>query len=204
MNTCCLTLLGSAFYFHNSTHVAGTTVGLTYGVSECSLTDNNCELCAVKVLPASGSGTKSITIAGIEHVVTNCGTGNKCVANMSLGGGFSQSINTAVADAVNAGVTMVVAAGNENANACGKSPASEPLAITVGSTTSSDARSGFSNYGSCVDVWAPGSGITSAWSTGDTVINTISGTSMASPRKFTFCFVYPVLFCLPVEYLNMH
>ena len=171
--------------FHNSTHVAGTTVGRNYGVSECSLTGNNCELCAVKVLGATGGGSWSGIIAGIEHVVTNCGSGNKCVANMSLGGGASQSVNAAVADAVNAGVTMVVSAGNENTNACNSSPASEPLAITVGSTTSSDARSGFSNYGSCVDVWAPGSGITSAWKDTDTDLNTISGTSMASPRKFT-------------------
>ena len=184
----CLALLLLCLY-NNSTHVAGTTVGLTYGVSECSLTGNNCELCAVKVLGAGGSGTWTGILDGIEHVVTNCGAGNKCVANMSLGGGFSQSINTAVADAVNAGVTMVVAAGNENEDACFKSPASEPLAITVGSTTSSDARSGFSNYGSCVDVWAPGSGITSACSTGDTAACIKSGTSMARPRKFTFCFV---------------
>ena len=189
MNMCRLTLLGSAFYFHNSTHVAGTTVGLTYGVSECSLTGNNCELCAVKVLTASGGGYTSGTIAGIEHVVTTCGTGNKCVANMSLGGGFSQTENMAVADAVDAGVTIVVAAGNGNTDACTKSPASEPKAITVGSTTSSDVRSGFSNYGSCVDVWAPGSSITSACYTGDTATCIKSGTSMASPRKFTFCFV---------------
>ena len=100
---------------------------------------------------------------------------------MSLGGGVSAALNTAVANAVAAGVTMVVAAGNANADACLASPASEPSAITVGSTTNNDARSSFSSFGSCVDVYAPGSSITSAWNNGGT--NTISGTSMASPRK---------------------
>ena len=128
--------------------------------------------------------------------------GNKCVANMSLGGRFSQTQNMAVADAVDAGVKIVVAAGNENTDACTVSPASEPKAITVGSTTSSDARSGFSNYGSCVDVWAPGLSITSACYTSDTVTCIKSGTSMASPRKFTFCFVSScVLICICLSIL---
>ena len=167
------------------THVAGTTVGSTYGVSYCSLlpTGNNCELCAVKVLNKRGSSSGSSVTVGIDHVVGDCAAGEKCVGNMSLGGGLSSFLNQAVADAVNAGVTMVVAAGNENGNACNASPASEPLAITVGSTTSSDARSGFSNYGSCVDVWAPGSDITSAMRGTDSNTATWSGTSMASPRK---------------------
>ena len=111
----------------------------------------------------------------------------KCVANMSLGGGYSSLQNQAVANAVNKGVVMVVAAGNDNKDACNYSPASEPLAITVGSTDSNDARSSFSNWGVCVDVFAPGSFITSSWSTGTTDTHTISGTSMATPRKFSSC-----------------
>ena len=104
------------------------------------------------------------------------------VANMSLGGGFSSSVNAAVAGAVTKGVTMAVAAGNDGLNACNYSPASEPSAITVGATTSTDARASYSNTGSCVDIFAPGSSITSAWNTGSTAVNTISGTSMATPH----------------------
>lgn len=102
---------------------------------------------------------------------------------MSLGGGFSAALNQALANAVDSGVTFAVAAGNDNANACNYSPASEPKAITVGSTTINDARSSFSNFGSCLDVFAPGSDITAAWIGSTTDIITISGTSMASPRK---------------------
>jgi subtilisin family serine protease len=168
-------------YHSYSTHVAGTTCGATYGVSA------NCKLCAVKVLSNAGSGTNDGVIAGIDYVANICSStpGMKCVANMSLGGGYSPSLNQAVANAVNKGVVMVVAAGNESQDACFVSPASEPLAITVGSTTSTDDQSSFSNWGSCVDVYAPGSGITSSWSTSTTATNTISGTSMASPRKFS-------------------
>jgi subtilisin family serine protease len=101
---------------------------------------------------------------------------------MSLGGGRSSALDIAVQSAVADGVVFVVAAGNSTANACQSSPAGEPLAITVGATTSADARSSFSNYGSCVDVFAPGSSITSAWYTSTTASNTISGTSMASPH----------------------
>jgi subtilisin family serine protease len=101
---------------------------------------------------------------------------------MSLGGGKSSAVNTAVAGAVARGVTMVVAAGNSNANACNYSPASEPSAITVGATTNTDARASYSNYGNCVDLFAPGSSITSSWNTSSTAVNTISGTSMASPH----------------------
>jgi serine protease len=101
---------------------------------------------------------------------------------MSLGGGASTAVDDAIARMTTAGITVAVAAGNDNANACNYSPARASSAITVGSTTSSDARSSFSNYGSCVDIFAPGSSITSAWSTGDTATNSISGTSMASPH----------------------
>ena len=105
---------------------------------------------------------------------------------MSLGGGASATLNAAAASAVAAGVVVVVAAGNDNANACNYSPASEPTVITVGSTTSQDAESSFSNHGTCVNVFAPGSDILSAWSNSNTASNTISGTSMASPRTFRF------------------
>jgi subtilisin family serine protease len=101
---------------------------------------------------------------------------------MSLGGSFSSALNTAVTNSIAAGVTYALAAGNSNANACNYSPSSTPNAITVGATTSTDAKSSFSNYGSCVDINAPGSSITSAWNTGDDATNTISGTSMASPH----------------------
>lgn len=115
--------------------------------------------------------------------MNNCPEGRACVANMSLGGGFSSSLNLAVNNAVAAGITMVVAAGNDSTDACTKSPASAASAITVGSTTSTDVASSFSNYGSCVDVWGPGSSITSAWIGSNTATKSISGTSMASPRK---------------------
>jgi subtilisin family serine protease len=142
-------------------------------------------------LNSSGSGTASGIISGVDHVVKKClELGGLCVANMSLG--FSavvKTINAAVANAVSKGVVMVVAAGNSNKDACFFSPASATSAITVGSTdnTDTDARSSFSNYGNCVDVYAPGSRITSAWKGGTAAINTISGTSMASPRKSQYC-----------------
>ena len=154
--------------------VAGTVGGSTYGVAK------NVDLVAVKVLTCAGSGSNSGVIDGVNWVVDNCS--GECVANMSLGGSFSSALNSAIANAVDAGITFVVAAGNENTDACTKSPASEPKAITVGSTTSTDARSSFSNYGSCVDIFAPGSDITAAWIGSNTETATISGTSMASPH----------------------
>ena len=134
----------------------------------------------VRVLNCSGSGSWSQIIAGIDWVRAN--HIKPAVANMSLGGGANSSVDTAVNNLINAGVTVVVAAGNSNANACNYSPARVSAAITVGSTTSSDGRSSFSNYGSCLDIFAPGSSITSAWYTSNTATNTISGTSMASPH----------------------
>ena len=158
----------------HGTHVAGTVGGSTYGVAKSVL------LRAVRVLNCSGSGTTSGVIAGVDWVRTN--HIKPAVANMSLGGGISSALDTAVNNLHNAGVTIVVAAGNSNTNACNSSPARAANAITVGSTTSTDARSSFSNYGTCVDIFAPGSSITSAWSTSNTATNTISGTSMASPH----------------------
>jgi len=158
----------------HGTHVAGTVGGSIVGVAK------GVSLIPVRVLDCTGSGTWSGVIAGIDWVAGS--TLRPAVANMSLGGGVSSSVNAAVAGAVNKGVTMVVAAGNSNANACNYSPAGEPSAITVGATDSSDARASYSNYGTCVDIFAPGSSITSAWNTSATATNTISGTSMATPH----------------------
>jgi subtilisin family serine protease len=158
----------------HGTHVAGTVGGGEYGVAR------SVNLVAVRVLNCSGSGTTAGVIAGVNWVASQ--TVKPAVANMSLGGGYSSSLNSAVSNAIANGVTFAVAAGNSNANACNYSPASAGTALTVGATTTSDARASYSNFGSCVDVFAPGSGITSAWSTSDGATNTISGTSMASPH----------------------
>jgi len=158
----------------HGTHVSGTIGGSTYGVAK------SVRLFAVRVLDCSGSGTVSGVIAGVDWV-----TGNRvrpAVANMSLGGGASSALDTAVRNSISSGVTYAIAAGNSNANAGNFSPARVGEAITVGSSTSSDSRSSFSNFGSVVDIFAPGSSITSAWSTSDTATNTISGTSMATPH----------------------
>lgn len=160
----------------HGTHVSGTVGGTTYGVAK------NVTLVAVRVLDSSGSGTNSGVIAGINFVASDHQAGQPAVANMSLGGGASSAVDSAVATAVSDGVTFAVAAGNDNLDACGSSPAREPSAITVGSTTTTDARSSFSNFGTCVDIFAPGSSITSSWNTSDTATNTISGTSMATPH----------------------
>ncbi|MDN3241111.1 S8 family peptidase [Glycomyces tritici] len=158
----------------HGTHVAGTIGGTIYGVAK------DVTLHGVRVLNNSGSGTTAGVVNGINWVAANAI--KPAVANMSLGGGYSAALNNAVTAAVNSGVTFVVAAGNENQNACNVSPASAPAAITVGATTSTDARASYSNYGSCLDVFAPGSSITSAWRTSNSSTNTISGTSMASPH----------------------
>ncbi len=158
----------------HGTHVAGTVGGTTYGVAK------QVRLHAVRVLSCSGSGSTSGVIAGIDWVRANATL--PAVANMSLGGGASTALDNAVASAVNSGITFVVAAGNSSANACNYSPARAAAAITVGATTSSDTRASYSNYGTCLDLFAPGSGITSAWKNNDNSTNTISGTSMASPH----------------------
>lgn len=158
----------------HGTHVAGTVGGATWGVAK------GVALIPVRVLNCSGSGSWSGVIAGIDFAANS--PLRPAVANMSLGGSASSAVDAAVAGAVNKGVTMVVAAGNSNADACSDSPARAPSAITVGATTSGDARASYSNYGTCLDIFAPGSGITSAWNTSDSATNTISGTSMASPH----------------------
>jgi len=128
----------------------------------------------------TGSGSTSGVIAGVNWVTQNRVL--PAVANMSLGGGVSTALDSAVANSIASGVTYAIAAGNSNANACNSSPARVATALTVGSTTTTDARSSFSNFGTCVDVFAPGSSITSTWNTSDTATNTISGTSMATPH----------------------
>lgn len=159
----------------HGTHVAGTVGGSTYGVAK------GVSLHAVRVLDCAGNGTDATVIAGVDWVTANRIT--PAVANMSLGGGISATLDTAVQNSINAGVTYVVAAGNEyGANACNVSPARVANAITVGSTTSTDAKSDFSNIGTCLDLFAPGSSIQSSWSTSDTATATIGGTSMASPH----------------------
>jgi len=158
----------------HGTHVSGTVGGATYGVAK------GVNLVAVRVLGCNGSGTTSGVIAGIDWVTAHH-TAN-AVANMSLGGGASATLDDAVTRSINSGVTYAVAAGNDNANACNTSPARTPDALTVGATASNDARASFSNFGSVVDIFAPGSAILSAWNTSDTATNTISGTSMATPH----------------------
>jgi subtilisin family serine protease len=159
----------------HGTHVAGTVGGETYGVAK------GVSLVAVRVLNCLGSGTTSGVIAGINWVTSQHTTG-KAVANMSLGGGASTALDTAVKNSIADGVVYAIAAGNNNKDACRYSPARVPTAITVGATTSSDARASYSNYGTCLDLFAPGSSITSAWYTGSSATNTISGTSMATPH----------------------
>ena len=158
----------------HGTHVAGTIGGATYGVAKGSLPR------AVRVLDCNGSGSNSGVIAGVDWVRQNFIA--PAVANMSLGGGISSTLDTAVNNLSNAGVPIAVAAGNSNADACGTSPARAANAITVGSTTTTVARSSFSKFGTCLDLFAPGSSILSAWFSSNTATATLSGTSMASPH----------------------
>ncbi|KFH40949.1 Cuticle-degrading protease-like protein [Hapsidospora chrysogenum ATCC 11550] len=161
----------------HGTHVAGTVGGSTYGVAK------ETKLFAVKVLGDDGSGTNAGVIAGMEYVADNAGSEdcpNGSVANMSLGGGFSSAINDAADAIVSAGIFLAVAAGNDGADAADFSPASAPSACTVGATTSSDGLASFSNWGSIVDVLAPGQDVLSSIPGGGE--DSLSGTSMASPH----------------------
>jgi len=158
----------------HGTHVGGTVGGTTYGLAK------NVKLHAVRVLDCGGSGSNSGVIEGIDWVTAN--HVKPATANMSLGGGFSQATNDAVTASTDSGVVYAVAAGNDHGNACDGSPASTPSAMTIGATDRNDAEAQFSDRGSCLDMWAPGVGITSAWYSSDVATNTISGTSMATPH----------------------
>ncbi len=158
----------------HGTHVAGTVAGTAHGVAK------KARIVGVRVLDNSGSGTTEQVVAGIDWVTRNAV--KPAVANLSLGGGVDPALDTAVRNSIASGVTYAIAAGNDGANASNYSPARVTEAITVGSTTSTDARSSFSNYGTVLDIFAPGSSITSSWNTGDAATNTISGTSMATPH----------------------
>jgi subtilisin family serine protease len=158
----------------HGTHVAGTIAGSQYGIAK------GAKIVGVRVLDNAGSGTTAGVVAGIDWVTANAV--KPAVANMSLGGGASTTIDAAVRRSIASGVTYAVAAGNSNVNANTSSPARVTEAITVGATERTDARASYSNFGSVLDIFAPGSGITSSWSTSDTATNTISGTSMATPH----------------------
>lgn len=158
----------------HGTHVAATVGGNTFGVAK------NVLLHAVRVLGCTGSGSTAGVISGVDWVTQNREL--PAVANMSLGGGVDGAMDEAVRRSIAKGITYVLAAGNDNKSACNSSPSRTPEAITVGATTNSDGRATFSNYGECVDVFAPGHQITSAWFTSDTDNKVLSGTSMAAPH----------------------
>jgi len=163
----------------HGTHVSGTIAGSTFGIAKSA------NLIAVKVLDASGSGSISGVMSGIQWAANDASSKNrstKSVANMSLGGSFSATMNSAVANAVASGITFAVAAGNENQNAANDSPASEASAITVGATTETDSRASFSNFGTIVDIFAPGQDITSSYIGSNSATAVLSGTSMATPH----------------------
>ncbi|KAL6406033.1 hypothetical protein AUP68_10594 [Ilyonectria robusta] len=163
----------------HGTHVAGTVAGKTYGVAK------RATVVAVKVLDQNGSGTMSGVILGLSWAVNNAkarGIAKKAVVNMSLGGSFAASLNAAVKAATDAGLTVVVSAGNSNANSALYSPASAPSAITVGAVEGTNYRAWFSNFGSLVDIFAPGVSTLSAYHLSNTGSRYLAGTSMASPH----------------------
>jgi subtilisin family serine protease len=158
----------------HGSHVAGIVGGSTYGVAK------NVSLVAVRVFDCAGSGTTSAIVAGIDWVTSDHQPGQSAVANLSLSGGATPALDTAVDNSINDGVTYSVAAGNANTDACGQSPGRVANAITVGSTDTDDSRAPTSNFGPCVDVFAPGVNITSAWNSSDSATSVVSGTSMAT------------------------
>ena len=166
----------------HGTHVATTIAGSTYGVAK------KAKIVAVRVLDNNGSGTTAGVIAGVDWVTTH--HSGPSVANLSLGGGASTSLDNAVKKSIASGVTYAVAAGNSGVDASSSSPARVSEAITVGATDSSDTKASWSNYGSVLDVFAPGVSITAGWNTSDTATNTISGTSMATPHVAGAAAVY--------------
>ncbi|MEY3795432.1 MAG: hypothetical protein RLZZ120_543, partial [Actinomycetota bacterium] len=162
----------------HGTHVASTAAGTQYGIAK------NAKLVPVRILNCAGSGQYSGVIAGLDWILSpeNPNSKSAAVLNLSIGGPRSEALNSAIQRLTNAGVVVVAAAGNENTDACTKSPASAPSAITVGATSITDAKASYSNVGSCVDIQAPGSSITGAWFGDANATNTISGTSMATPH----------------------
>ncbi|MEU1804822.1 S8 family serine peptidase [Streptomyces sp. NPDC019937] len=166
----------------HGTHVAGTIAGTEHGVAK------KAKVVAVRVLDDQGSGTTEQVVSGIDWVTKN--HKGPSVANMSLGGTADEALDAAMQKAIDSGVTFAVAAGNESADADQSSPARVKDAITVASSTDADEQSDFSNFGKVVDLYAPGSDITSDWNTGDDATNTISGTSMATPHVVGAAAVY--------------
>ncbi|KAK4652615.1 hypothetical protein QC762_0074970 [Podospora pseudocomata] len=165
--------------YGHGTHVAGTIASKTYGVAK------KATVVAVKVLDKNGSGTMSGLISGLNWVVNNAkarGIAKKAVINISLGGGYTASVNAAVKGATDAGLTVVVSAGNSNANSANYSPASAPSAITVGAIDGTGYRAWFSNWGNLVDIFAPGVSVLSAYHTSNTATWYMDGTSMAAPH----------------------
>ena len=160
----------------HGTHVAGTIGGAAKGVARAVA------LVAVRTLDCEGSGETSGVIAGIDWVARDHPEGRPAVANLSLAGEASESVDAAIRALIDDGVTVTVAAGNENEDACASSPAREPAALTVAASGRDDRRASFSNRGSCVDLFAPGVDIISDWHTGSTATEELSGTSMASPH----------------------
>lgn len=158
----------------HGTHVAGTVGGSTYGVAK------NVNLVPIRILGCDGSGASSNVIAGLDWILKN---GKKpAVVNMSLGGDASTSLDSAVENLFDNGYVMVVAAGNSNTDACSASPARVSKALTVAATDNTDTRASYSNYGSCVDIFAPGSQINSSWIGSNTATKVLNGTSMATPH----------------------
>ncbi|NDU74435.1 S8 family serine peptidase [Actinomadura sp. DSM 109109] len=167
----------------HGTHVAGTVGSTSYGVAK------NVRLRGVRVLNCQGSGSTSGVIAGMDWVAIH--RSRPAVANMSLGGRYSPSVNSAANGLTNAGVFLAAAAGNDGRDACDYSPAGAANSTTVAASTINDARASYSNHGPCVDLYAPGSAITSTWLNGGT--NTISGTSMAAPHVTGAAALYKAL-----------
>jgi len=173
----------------HGTHVASSAAGTKYGVAKLAT------IVPVRVLDCDGAGSTSDVISGLNWIAGRIpSTNSQAVVNMSLGGAFDSVLNTAVRTIVNLGVPVVVAAGNDGRDACYASPASEPLAITVGASTEAEEKAGYSNYGSCIDVFAPGSSITAAGIENDSSVSVKSGTSMASPHVAGYAAVFKSMF----------